>query len=149
VDLALMIQTIEHVEDPAGVLEATLKLLKPGGRLMIVTDNTRSPDFQVFKSRHWGGYHFPRHWNLFNRAALGKLAKRVGYDIEEIATIVSPVNWVYSVRNVLDDLGAPRRVVGWFSLESTFSLGFFTVFDSVNQLAGRGALLRAMLRRPA
>ena len=36
--------------------------------------------------------------------------------------MVSPVNWVYSVRNALDDWGAPRVVVEWFSLESPVPL---------------------------
>lgn len=149
VDLALMIQTIEHVEDPAGVLEATLRLLRPGGRVMIVTDNTGSPDFRLFRTRHWGGYHFPRHWNLFDRRSLAALAARTGFAVDRIETIVSPVNWTYSVRNLLDDFGAPRRVVAALSLESTVAMGVFTVLDSAMRATGRGALLRAVLRRPS
>src|SRR5665647_3700918 len=98
-----MIQTIEHVEKPDAVLKAIYKLLKKGGRLVIVTDNTGSFDFKLFKNHHWGGYHFPRHWNLFNRHSLTKLAENTGFEIEELTTIVSPVNWVYSIHNSLVD----------------------------------------------
>ena len=62
--------------------------------------------------------------------------------------MMSPVNWVYSVRNALDDWGASRDLVDWFSLESPIALAAGTVFDTLHQLAGRGALLRAILRRP-
>jgi SAM-dependent methyltransferase len=148
VDLAFMIQTIEHVEDPVAALTAARDLLKPGGRLVIVTDNTATPDFALFRSRHWGGYHFPRHWNLFNRTALATLARNTGFEVDRVSTIVSPVNWTYSVRNALDDLGAPRRVVSWFGLDSPVALGVFTAIDSICRGAGHGALLRAELRRP-
>lgn len=148
-DLALLIATIEHVADPPGVLRAARALLKPGGRAVIVTDNTDSPDFKLFGGRHWGGYHFPRHWNLFNPRSLRLLAEKSGFEVESMTTVVSPVNWVYSIRNSLDDLGAPAWLVNRFSLRSPVSLAAFTLFDMLHQLAGRGALLRAVLRRPA
>ena len=83
-DLAFMIQTIEHVEKPEKVLSAVQKILKPGGKLVIVTDNTDSIDFKFFKDSYWGGYHFPRHWNLFNRKSLTKLAEKTGFEVAEI-----------------------------------------------------------------
>lgn len=147
-DMALLIQTIEHVADPPGVLGAVRRILKPGGKVVVVTDNTDSLDFRAFKGRHWGGYHFPRHWNLFNPATLRALAGKAGLEVESMTTVVSPVNWVYSVRNTLDDFGAPAWLVRRFSLQATGALAAFTLFDSVHNLFGRGALLRAVLRRP-
>lgn len=146
-DLALMIQTIEHLEKPVEILAAVKRVLKPGGRLMIVTDNTDALDFKIFKKRHWGGYHFPRHWNLFNRNSLTKLAEKVGLEVGEIKTIVSPVNWVYSIHNRLVDTGAPRFLINQFTLKSTVSLSAFTMLDIALQKFGKGALLRAILRK--
>jgi SAM-dependent methyltransferase len=148
-DLAFMIQTIEHVADPPSVLAATREVLKPGGRVVVVTDNTGSPDFRLHRRRHWGGYHFPRHFTLFSRRSIGLLADRAGLEVERVETIVSPVNWVYSVRNRLDDWHAPRRLVEQFSLTTPLTLAFFTVVDLLLVRAGRGALLRAVLRRPS
>jgi hypothetical protein len=68
--------------------------------------------------------------------------------VESLETMVSPVNWTYSVRNLLDDWGASRKVVNQFSLEAAPALAAFTVFDSLHTLAGRGALLRVVLRCP-
>lgn len=148
-DLVLLIATIEHVADPPGVLRAVRRLLRPGGSAVIVTDNVDALDFKLFGGRHWGGYHFPRHWNLFSRTTLRALAQKVGLEVAQISTQVSPVNWVYSLRNLLCDWRAPQWLVDGFSLRSPMSLGVFTAFDWLLRLFGRGALLRAILRRPA
>jgi SAM-dependent methyltransferase len=148
-DAAIMIQTIEHVASPPGVLAAVRRLLRPGGTLLIVTDNTGSLDFRMNHRRYWGGYHFPRHWNLFNDRSLRLLAKKVDFDVVSFETMVSPVNWTYSVRNALDDAGAPRWMVNQFSLQTPISLAAFTAFDAVHTALGRGALLRVVLARPA
>lgn len=147
-DLALMIATVEHLDDPVTVLQAVRKLLKPGGRVVIVTDNTDTLDFKIFHQRHWGGYHFPRHWSLFSPATMKQMAANVEMNVVELSTIVSPVNWVYSIRNFLDDWGAPIWLVNRFSLHSPVSLAFFTLFDTLHQWMGHGALLRVVLENP-
>jgi len=147
-DLTLMIQTVEHLENPLESLTAIKNVLKPKGKLIIVTDNTDALDFKIFKGSYWGGYHFPRHWNLFNAHSLAKLAAKVGFETVEIKTIVSPVNWVYSVHNALVDWNAPRFLTNRFTLKSTASLSAFTSLDMVLQKFGRGALLRAILQKP-
>ena len=146
---AFLIQTVEHLPDPVAVLDAVRRLLVPGGRLLLVTDNTGSLDYRLTRRRHWGGYHFPRHWYLFDAPALRRLAAAAGFDVAELGTMMSPVNWVYSARNALDDWGASRRVVDSLSLDSPVALAAGTAFDTLHQLAGHGALLRAVLRRPA
>lgn len=147
-DFAFMIQTIEHVEKPDAVLRAVKKILKPKGKLVIVTDNTDSIDFRLFKKAYWGGYHFPRHWNLFNRKSLTTLAEKVGFEIADLRTQVSPVNWVYSIHNWLVDRRAPQFLISRFTLKSTVSLSAFTSLDILLQKLGRGALLRAILQKP-
>lgn len=148
-DMAFMIQTIEHVADPPAVLTAVGTILKPGGRLLVVTDNTESIDSLLFRGRTWGGYHFPRHWNLFDKRSMRCLARKVGLEVEHLGTMVSPVNWVYSLRNTLDDLGAPRWAVEQFSLSTPASLAVFTCVDCLTTAVGRGALLRVILQKPA
>jgi len=146
IDLALCIQTIEHVADPVAVLRAIARVLRPGGRLYLITDSTDSPDFRLAKGRHWGGYHFPRHWNLFNKASMRRLAELGGLTVERLGTTTSPVNWTYTVRNWLDDWGAPRWLVEQFSLKTAPSLALFTMVDGALTIVGRGALLRVILR---
>lgn len=147
-NLAIMIQTIEHVAEPAEVLRAVHRILKPNGKVVVVTDNTDSFDFRIFKKSHWGGYHFPRHWNLFNKKSLAKLAEKTGFEVENITTQVSPVNWVYSFHNRFVDRQKPQWLIDQFTLKSTVSLSAFTMLDIVLQKFGRGGLLNATLRKP-
>jgi ubiquinone/menaquinone biosynthesis C-methylase UbiE len=147
-DLVYIIQTIEHVANPDVVFATVFRTLKPGGTLVVVTDNTDSVDFSFFKARYWGGYHFPRHWNLFDPQSLTRLAHKAGFEVGDLETIVSPVNWVYSIHNVLVDKGAPPWLVHRFTLKSAISLGVFTVLDMVLQRFGRGALLNAYFTKP-
>lgn len=147
-DLVFMIMTIEHVERPDKTVCSIKRLLKKGGRLVIVTDNTSSIDFRFFKEHYWGGYHFPRHWNLFSRDSLKRLAEKTGFEVMSLKTIISPVNWVYSIHNALADRGKPQWLVDSFTLRSTFSLSFFTVLDFIFQKFGRGALLKGVFRKP-
>ena len=147
-DFAMMIMVLEHVDDPLGVLHSVRRLLRPGGRLGIVTDNIRAPDARLGRSRHWGGYHFPRHFNLYSAGSLRALGKEAGFETERLTTMVSPVNWTYTVHNFLADRNAPEFLRNRFTLKSPVALAGFTVIDSVLRTFGRGALLRAVLRKP-
>lgn len=147
-DVLYTLQTIEHVADPSNLMAVAFRLLRPGGRLVIVTDNTASLDFWLFRRRYWGGYHFPRHWNLFNAASITRLGERVGFRTESVQTIVSPVNWTYSIHNLLVDLQAPVWLIRQFTLKSPGTLAAFTILDTILQKFGRGALLNVHFRKP-
>ena len=142
-DFAFTVQTIEHVEQPFEFLKAIKKVLKTGGKLIVVTDNTDSYDFKLFKKSHWGGYHFPRHWNLFNKKNLARLGEKAGFETRKITTQVSPVNWVYSFHNRFVDTNKPQWLIDQFTLKSTVSLSAFTALDIVLQKFGKGGLLNA------
>ncbi len=146
--LVLLVMTVEHLPDPLGTLRAVGELLAPGGRVVVVTDNVGSPDFALFGGRHWGGYHFPRHTYLFDRTTLARLGETAGLAVERVTTAVSPVNWVYSLRNWLDDWGGPRWLVNRLSLRSALALGAFTLFDLPLAALGRGAILHGLFRKP-
>lgn len=147
-DLIFLIMTIEHVNDPKGLLQTVQNKLKPGGRLVIVTDNTKTLDHYFFQGRHWGGYHFPRHTYLFNRKNLSLLGESVGLNPIKVRSAMSPVNWVYSVRNLLDDWGFSKWLVRRFSLKSVVSLSVFTLWDTVLNWFGYGSILHGIFQKP-
>jgi hypothetical protein len=128
------------------LLQLIRSLLRPGGRLVIVTDNTDSLAFRLFKGRYWGGYHFPRHWHLFNRYTLRLLAEQTGFEVETLTTQASPINWTQTIHNALIDWHAPQWLINRFSLKATVALAFFMGFDTLHQLSGKGAELNAILR---
>ncbi|MGE5727362.1 MAG: class I SAM-dependent methyltransferase [Gemmatimonas sp.] len=147
-DLILLIMTVEHLADPLDTLRRIRELLRPGGRLLLITDNTSTLHFKVFGRRHWGGFHFPRHWNLFDPSSLRALIARADLEPDDATTLISPVNWVYSIRNLLVDWKAPGWLVRRFSLTSSVSLGVFTVVDAFWMMLGRGSILRVIAHRP-
>ncbi len=81
----------------------------PAVRVLVVTDNTDSFDARLVAKRSWGGYHFPRHLEPVQPAIAAPPPQRPpGSRSTRLTTMVSPVNWTYSLRNLLDDLGTPR-----------------------------------------
>ncbi len=98
-DLALMHQVLEHTRDPRETLKKISGILKPGGILSIETPDINAWDFRLFQKRHWGGYHIPRHFYIFNKSNLARLAKDCGYEVVSSRSILSPVFWVHSLHN--------------------------------------------------
>jgi len=78
-------QTIEHMHDPIEFLGESLRILKPGGKLIVTTPNISSLGHRVFR-RCWRGLEPPRHLFLFSPRALRTCVDRVGFQIEVLRT---------------------------------------------------------------
>jgi len=77
-DLIHSYHVIEHVAHPRLFMENALRLLADDGLILIETPSTKGLDFALFKRKHWGGYHAPRHWTLFRRKSLQMPVERCG-----------------------------------------------------------------------
>jgi 2-polyprenyl-3-methyl-5-hydroxy-6-metoxy-1,4-benzoquinol methylase len=77
-DVITMSHVIEHVHDPLTMLEASYRLLKPGGRLWIETPNIDSYSHARF-GRFWRGLEAPRHLVIFNENSLRGALKHAGF----------------------------------------------------------------------
>jgi SAM-dependent methyltransferase len=136
-DLIVLLQVLEHVEDPASIVRHLTGLLKVGGVLIVETPNTESIDAQIFKKRYWGGYHFPRHWNLFNKATLARLAQSNGLQVRACNFLPAHSFWIFSFHHAI----AENLNNKW--LEKMFDpctnvplLAVFTGFDIVRAALG-------------
>lgn len=69
---------IEHVHDPIALIRECLRVLKPGGRLVLATPNIESFGHRVFK-RNWSHLDPPRHLRLFTAKTLRECAVRAGF----------------------------------------------------------------------
>ncbi len=96
-DLILMLNLIEHVEDPRSVLAKMRGLLTPHGRILLKTPNTDSLDARLFRHRNWAGYHCPRHWVLFTRESLVALAGKVGLRVDDFHYTQGAPFWAASI----------------------------------------------------
>lgn len=68
---------IEHVPDPKAFTEKVFRLLKPGGIFWFWTPNIESLDARIFRNKHWGAYHFPRHWVFYDEKSVNKLGRKL------------------------------------------------------------------------
>lgn len=143
-DFVVMGLVIEQVDDPVQLLREVRRVLKPRGQVGVVTNNIGSIAFRFGRERHWGGYNFPRHFNLYSRPSLIALANRAGLEVRQVATMPAPVSWLLTRRNRKMDRGADGR--GGVS-GRPLSLAFFTIVETLARAIGRGALLRATLQK--
>ena len=128
---------IEHVYDPVALLKECFRILKPGGKLVILTPNTAS-----FGHRHYGEAWLnldpPRHLMLFNQQNLRAAAEKQGFVVQRLDSTIRSA-WVYGTlsrliqktgRAEMSELGKPaslihgvifqlrERVLRWFKRDA-------------------------------
>jgi SAM-dependent methyltransferase len=95
-DVILMLNLIEHVDDPVGVMSKAASLLSPIGVAWIQTPNWRSLDARLYRRHDWAGLHCPRHWVLFSRPGLERALGRGGLAPRRIAYTQAGAFWAAS-----------------------------------------------------
>lgn len=81
----VMSHFIEHVHEPLAILQECHRLLRPNGRLIILTPNVASWGHRRF-ARAWFALDPPRHLHLFTLASLQALVVRSGLTIHSATT---------------------------------------------------------------
>lgn len=76
---------IEHVHAPGDLVRHCLELLKPNGKLIVLTPNTDGFGHRHFATA-WRGLEPPRHLQCFNPATLRTCVERAGMRIDRINT---------------------------------------------------------------
>jgi len=130
-DAILMSQLIEHLFDPRKILQFLFTLLNPNGMILIETPNWQCLDFWLFKNRHWGGYHFPRHFNVFSPDSLAQFLQSCGFRIKKQGFLPSPGFWISSLRNFLglNSKAYSNSLFEFINLSSLPIVATFTLFD--------------------
>jgi SAM-dependent methyltransferase len=101
-DLVLMLNLIEHVADPRGILGKAAELVTSGGLVWVQTPDFRALDGRIFRHRNWAGYHCPRHWVLFGERGLRDLLASAGLEAVRFRRTQGGGFWAQSL------LGLPR-----------------------------------------
>lgn len=107
-DLILLLNLIEHVENPLSVLESLRERLSPHGRILVKTPNWDSWDARVFRHSSWAGYHCPRHWVLFTKKSFEHLAKLAKLEVIEFKYTQGAPFWAASTLHALHQRGLTR-----------------------------------------
>ena len=107
----LLSQVLEHVDDPAAVLEIVRSALHPDGVVYIVVPNTRSVWRRIF-GRDWVHWHVPFHLYHHTERSLARLCAQHGLRVRRVSN-VTPGEWL------LMSLEARRNArAGHYRLES-------------------------------
>jgi SAM-dependent methyltransferase len=158
-DLVLMLNLIEHVDDPIGVLRRAGELVSPGGLVWLQTPNFRALDGRIYRHRNWAGYHCPRHWAIFSEAGLRRALARTGLEPADFQRTQGGGFWAQSLLGLRrdrrarrgepigagSDKGLPKPLIRYRGFAPLAALG--TAFDmatrSVRQVSQVVVLARA------
>lgn len=92
-DVVVMLDVIEHVADPLGLLRAAGSALKPGGTLYLVTPDIESLSARLLGGRWWGLR--PAHIAYFSRSTMGAMLAKAGFDVVEARSYGRIFSWGY------------------------------------------------------
>ena len=109
-DLVFLVDVIEHVADPVGLLRACREVLSPAGTLVVVTPDVRSLAARAFGSRWW--HYRLAHVGYFDRRTLGLAARRAGLTANRFFR----ARWCFQVRYLCQRLARylpVARLNGW------------------------------------
>ena len=132
-DMIFFKHIIEHLDNPRAALSKAFLILKSGGELVIETPNFDSLDARIFRSGTWEGYHFPRHWTIFNAQTITNLGEKEGFKVKSVDFLTNPFFWIQSVHNLLKSKGFPSWVVNFFKTPNFISLSFATILDLIQK----------------
>jgi 2-polyprenyl-3-methyl-5-hydroxy-6-metoxy-1,4-benzoquinol methylase len=136
-EMIVLLQVLEHVSDPSLVMEKLSRLLRVGGVLIVETPNTESLDVSLFKHGYWGGYHFPRHWNLFSEKTLRKLAVDQGLEVTAFNYLPAHSFWIYSLHHLVADRFKRPKLAKFFDpFQNLPLLSLATGFDIIRATLG-------------
>jgi SAM-dependent methyltransferase len=111
-DAVVLCHVLEHVYQPVALLAECLRIVKPGGRVVVVTPNHEGWGHRRY-GRAWRALDPPRHLRIFSTRSLAAAAARAGWRSPLIATTPRMSAWVdeESRRVARAEGQAPRRPV--------------------------------------
>lgn len=105
-DAIVMSHLFEHVHDPLRLLQESHRILKTGGKLVIVTPNCNSLCHKLLGQR-WRGLEPPRHLNIFSIKSLTALARRSGFSNLSVSSSIRNADGIY-IASIMH-----QRGTGW------------------------------------
>ncbi len=151
-DLILLLNLIEHVEDPGALIAQARARLKPTGRILIKTPNVDCWEGRALRHRNWGAYHCPRHWVLFTPASLRALLDRSGLEVQSLQLTQGATFWASTALMALYRAGwirlGPDRAAAQHPLHGPLC-AVFAAFDLARSLFVRTSQMFVVASRKA
>jgi 2-polyprenyl-3-methyl-5-hydroxy-6-metoxy-1,4-benzoquinol methylase len=144
-DFVVMNQLIEHLWDARRCMASVSAALNVAGTVSISTPNLDGYDRRWFKDRTWGGYHIPRHLNLFTRESLARFLREFGLEVVDTKDLAAPIIWVTSVHNELKARG--NGLHRFFRDSNLAALALATIADTIAPRLGYSTSNQQMVAR--
>lgn len=136
-DAVTLAHVIEHLLDPSSTLRDCLRLLRPGGRLVITTPNAASLGRLCF-GRAWVHWDPPRHIHVFTAETLEKLVRQAGFAVSSVSTPSSTAHFAWQSSSLIRSRGRlPGIIVEGASLGSKLASVLFVGIEYLLTLLGR------------
>jgi SAM-dependent methyltransferase len=133
--LITLFSVLEHVASPRDLMIKAYEILAPGGLLVFEVPNAKSTNAKLFKDRYWGGYHTPRHWNLFSAETIESVALSLGYTFIMRKRTPGHAFWPWSLHHFF------RYAMGWDKFGKLFNpsrciplVALVTAIDNIRAL---------------
>jgi SAM-dependent methyltransferase len=121
---------IEHIPDPNDIIKEISRLLKPGGRLVIITPNSNALGRKWF-GLNWFPDEIPRHLILFNKKNLNLIARKHNLHPTKIKTFSTPRALLHSIDYLIWNRKKPSN-------KSKFRRFFAKFFVVIAKVLNRG-----------
>lgn len=126
-DVITMDNVIEHVPDPINLLTECRRILKSGGKLVVITPNIHSLGRRLF-SKEWLHFDPPRHLFLFSPKSMSICIDRAKLKVQKLWTTPKTARWILTTNRLIkrkDKLsnGSPSRVNLKLNLEGLMFWG--------------------------
>lgn len=137
-DIVIMNQLIEHLWKPVEVLHKINDSIVSGGLISIETVNIAGYDRRIFSKGFWGGYYFPRHFNLFSFESLKTLLEKAGFRVVRQYSLSASIIWTFSFHAYLCPSKSHKGTLAdrFFNDRNPLSLAIFTIIDMIALLFG-------------
>jgi SAM-dependent methyltransferase len=97
-DVVCFFQVLDHIFDPAGILETCLQILKPGGLVLCLNHNVEALSARLMKDRS------PiidiEHTYLYSPRTMKRLFERFGFEVKETGSVQNRYSLSYLMRLV-------------------------------------------------
>ena len=140
-DLILMNQVLEHLWEPEKVFKKFSSILKTRGFIFIETPNPNCFSRKIQGNKFWGGWHRPRHLNLFSKTSFILFLNKFNYTLEDYSEFAVPAFWSMGIRNYFNvSTHQNKGFIGkFFSLQNIVSLIIFTILENIILIFKLGA----------